>query len=608
MEPGLRARPESAEGLAESAPSRLWGDLLVTFGGEAGPLPSRDESAAWQRASQEAPWELSWQAPGSRWRGYPVTTLQAPPWRLWLVGELYGAATDTDLPLGVAEGRRPANDLNGHVLLLGWDESRRQWHAWTNRFGTLHAYYANDGSRAAIGTFSPAVAGFASRRRLDWMALASFSAFGFFSNDSTFFDDTRILPPASHSVFDERGFLVSQNRYWEWNHRPDRTRSFPDTVAEFGAVFETVLDEQTTTGRVAVPISGGLDSRSTVAALTRPGHPQGGARLWTYSYGYGERSVETRIASKIAVARNLPFLSLTVEPYLFERLAEVLSCVEGFQDLTQTRQAVVSGMLGEKADAVVAAHLGDVWLDDMGFPEGGPSGANAVVNHAIKKIEKRGGSWLLANLVACRVREKPGAILRKIVEDGVERLRAIEDPDFRVKAFKFEQWAFRWTLASIRMYQAGAFPRLPFCDTRLADFFATVPTEFVRGRRLQIEYLKRFAPDLARIKWQACDTNLFRLPHFRTWLLPARAAKKAIRLLAARPAPERNWEVQFLGDAGRRSLETHLLSPGRKLHDLIAPAQVRSLLDAFFATPLENGRGYTVSMLLTFSAWLEAYG
>ena len=65
------------------------------------------------------------------------------------------------------------------------------------------------------------------------------------------------------------------------------------------------------------------------------------------------------------------------------------------------------------------------------------------------------------------------------------------------------------------MYQAGAFPRLPFYDTRLADFFATVPTAFVKGRRLQIDYLKRFAPDLARIKWQAYDTNLYRYPLLR---------------------------------------------------------------------------------------------
>ena len=70
------------------------------------------------------------------------------------------------------------------------------------------------------------------------------------------------------------------------------------------------------------------------------------------------------------------------------------------------------------------------------------------------------------------------------------------------------------------MFQPGAFPRLPFYDTRLSDFFCTVPSEFVSQRRLQIDYLKNFAPDLARIKWQVYDTNLYRHQHFQRGWFP----------------------------------------------------------------------------------------
>jgi hypothetical protein len=229
-----------------------------------------------------------------------------------------------------------------------------------------------------------------------------------------------------------------------------------------------------------------------------------------------------------------------------------------------------------------------------------------VTDHALAKIFKRGRAWLLQTVVEPRTKEPAEPRLRKIVAGELARLEGLEDPDFRVKAFKTDQWSFRWTLASIRMYQAGAFQRLPFYDTRLTDFFAGVPTAFVEGRRLQIDYLKRFAPDLARIEWQAYGTNLYRVAHFDTWLLPARAVKKAMRALSGRPVPERNWEVQFLGENGRRGLERQLLAPGRQLHAFVDPRDVRSLLDAFFASPVEDGRGYTVSMLLTFGAMLEA--
>ena len=33
--------------------------------------------------------------------------------------------------------------------------------------------------------------------------------------------------------------------------------------------------------------------------------------------------------------------------------------------------------------------------------------------------------------------------------------------------------SFRWTTTSLRMFQAAAFPRLPFYDTRMADFFSS---------------------------------------------------------------------------------------------------------------------------------------
>ena len=502
-------------------------------------------------------------------------------------------------------GDRPARDLNGHLLLLGWNAAERRWHAWTDRFGTLHAYRAAGAGRSSLGTRFSSVAGAASERRLDWDAIAGFFAFGFFPEDRTFFEDVRILRPASHSVFDETGTFVSSERYAEWSHRPDTRRSYADTVDAFAAAFHDVLDEMSEErGRLAVPISGGLDSRSTVAALTRPGR-RGDAALWSYSYGYAPDSPETRIAGRVAAARGLPFRALTVGPYLFEKLDRVLACVEGFQDVTQARQAIVGDLLAHESDAVLAAHWGDVWLDDMGAGEA-PLPEGAVVDHALAKISKRGRGWLLDKLVAPRRKEPADPLLREFVAGELRRVGDIEEPDFRVKAFKTEQWSFRWTLASIRMYQAGAFPRLPFYDTRLTDFFATVPTAFMKDRGLQIDYLKRFAPDLARIQWQAYGTNLYRLPHYRTWTLPARAARKALRVLSGRGPAERNWEVQFLSAGGRRALEQRLLAPGRKLHAFVDPSDVRDLLDAFFASPLEDGRGYTVSMLLTFAAVLEA--
>jgi hypothetical protein len=78
-------------------------------------------------------------------------------------------------------------------------------------------------------------------------------------------------------------------------------------------------------------------------------------------------------------------------------------------------------------------------------------------------------------------------------------------------------------------------------------------------------------------------------------------------VISRQPAIQRNWEVQFQGDSGRRGLETWLLRPGLRFHEFVAPAAVRGLLDDFAADP-SGAKGYTVSMLLTLSAWLEHHG
>jgi hypothetical protein len=119
--------------------------------------------------------------------------------------------------------------------------------------------------------------------------------------------------------------------------------------------------------------------------------------------------------------------------------------------------------------------------------------------------------------------------------------------------------------------------------------------------------MKRHAADLAKITWQAHGANLFLYPYAKWLYLPERAAKRGWRQLRGQRVIERNWEVQFLSPRGRERLRQALESPSRRLHEFVDPAAVRALLDRFLANPFEDKRGYTVSMLLTFSEWLERY-
>jgi asparagine synthase (glutamine-hydrolysing) len=587
---------------AEPKDQQFVGDLLLVFRPGSAIFRGRNSSSPTELLAQQNEWTLYSFPQNSKWKGYPLLNFSFENWQVWVVGEIYGANNPDQTSKRVKEAIQKENltSLNGHYLLFAWNSQKREWNIWTNRLSTIHAFHTETKNGAAIGTCFGTVARTAANYDFDESGLLGFFAFGFFPQNRTYYKNVRILRPATHEIFNSSGTLISSQRYWNWSFQPDQQRSYDDTVAEFGNLLRDIMNDLCRSGRIALPISGGLDSRSAVAAAPA-------ADIWSFSYGYSADSTETKIARQIAAARNIRFDAFTINSYLMDLLPYITEAVEGFQDLTQTRQAAVNDQLRSNADYVIAAHWGDVWLDGFGLPE--KQTEDQMISHAFKKFRKKGSNWLIENVCPSFVKnESYENILTEMLRAELRNLNAIEDADFWLKALKTEQWSFRWTISSLRAYQLAVFPRLPFYDNRMIDFFNTVPSSFVKGRRMQIDYLKKFAPDLARITWQVYDANLFNYQHFDSWLLPKRILKKAGRMFSRRPVFQRNWEVQFLSESGRKSLRQYLCNgPGFKVEQFVSAQKIDTLLNEFFASPSPE-TGYPVSMLLTFAAWLENHG
>ena len=113
----------SEHAVARSAPAGgAWGDFLLCAGGDGSLQVGRAAEAAPGLPPSDS-WSLRSQAPSAGWCGYPVTVVEDAPWRLWLVGEVYGtpASGVRELLRGLAAGRTSPRELNGHLLLLGWN-------------------------------------------------------------------------------------------------------------------------------------------------------------------------------------------------------------------------------------------------------------------------------------------------------------------------------------------------------------------------------------------------------------------------------------------------------------------------------------------------------
>lgn len=547
----------------------------------------------------------SWEHKGGYWSSLPegvdhfpyFNTIGDEQYELIVLGQFYEEVDNRALLSAAIDYSTGAvnkyNDPAGHYILFLLDKRTHHVHVFTNRFGTYHAYLYKQGREACIGTFYLGLAKQASKKDLDWEGINGFLNMGYFPNDATYLKSIKILEPASYYHFDGSMQKLEQKRYWNWSEQ-EQSRSVEEYLYDFDKALSNSLDTAVKGKKVALPISGGLDSRTIAGQLTKESVTY--SDLWGYSYGFAKGPKETEVARKIAEARGIPFHYYAVPQYLFDNIDLIAESVDLFQYIDGTRQASTVGMLQERSDMVIGGHWGDVWFDKMGID------TEDQLQPYFRKIVKRGSQWFRDNLCNEYVSDSDG-MLNDYFKTAIAKYDHLSSPDLKMKAYKTDQWSFRWTLASIRMYQAGAMPVLPFYDKHVADTLINVPTELLQGRELQIEYIKKYHKDLAKIVWQEYDANLYNYKLFNNRNLIYRAVAKAKRTLSPGKFISRNWELFYLNENGRKQLEKILLD-NPKLTDIVSKEKIKGIIEDLYRDP-SAANGYTISMLHTFAQFVR---
>ena len=234
-------------------------------------------------------------SPDEGWHGFPLTTCTDDRWQIWALGEFYGNPHPN-----LSHALETSADLNGHFIIFGYEKHKKRWHILTDRFGTVHAYLANDGKRVALGTFSPSVAESASTKQLDWAIEASSNSA--FPQQHNLWRDLQVfrLPPTPSSTQ-----MVSSSASAQPGHgiaRPD-----PALISKHWLrlkLFHTVILERPRE-RFAVPISGGLDRSTLIPSPIKPP----AENLFSSAYEIIRSDV---IARQLAKTRSLNLQTWTI--------------------------------------------------------------------------------------------------------------------------------------------------------------------------------------------------------------------------------------------------------------------------------------------------------
>ena len=434
---------------------------------------------------------------------------------------------------------------------------------------------------------------------LDLKAICIFSAIGFFLDDDTYWNNKKVLRPASHHKFAEDAILETSESYFKWHYSP-RNISFSQALEEFTALFETIIKEQTEGQKVILPLSGGLDSRTQATALHYLK-----ADVSSYSYEFENGYPETKIARQIAATCGFDFQSFKIKKgYLWKNLDALVKLNGCYSDFTSPRQMAVIEEFSKLGDVFSLGHWGDVLFDSYKCPELTHDGQ---VLFLYTKLVKRGGlefaetlwnSWSIDGDFKSYLLDRISKALHTI---------GIEDTNAKLRVFKSKYWAPRWTSVNLSVFQSVKPITLPYYDNRMCEFICTLPEAYLEDRQLQIAYIKKRNPDLAKLTWQDHRPfNLYSYSKNKTpYNLPFRLKNKALRTLKSvvgKPYVQRNWELQFLGDENRNRLESVLSST--KLNQWIPEELIQNYLFNFYhKDALQNA--HPVNMLLVLAKFHE---
>jgi asparagine synthetase B (glutamine-hydrolysing) len=433
--------------------------------------------------------------------------------------------------------------------------------------------------------------------KLDLKAICIFAAAGFFLDQDSYYIGIKALPPASKYELNEDKISNIQS-YFSWHYSP-ADLSLESATEQFQVLLEAIVKKQCVGKKMILPLSGGLDSRSLAAAARH--HKD----IYTYSYEFENGEKETWYSEQIAKAEHFPFKKYIIKAgYLWpviERLGQTNICTSEF---THPRQMAVIDALKNAGDTFLLGHWGDVLFDGMGVE--GTISFDEQVEVLYKKVLKKGGKELGKALWEhWGLEGNFDDYLKNRISDLHKNIK-IEDANARIRAFKSMYWAPRWTSTNFSIFSKDHELALPYYDDRMCRFICTIPEHLLADRQIQIEYMKKFAPELARIERQGFGLDLYNFQHFDKWHnIPNRVMQRVKRVSWTGKKVQRNWEIQFVGQENEQHLEEYLYQ-NSPFNELIDPSIVRKFHQHF----KEDGIYYShpLSLLLTLSVFCKLTG
>jgi asparagine synthase (glutamine-hydrolysing) len=390
-------------------------------------------------------------------------------------------------------------ELNGSFSLVIWDEKNQKLLIANDRYGSRPLYYAhNDGRLLFASEVKAFLQDETFKKEINHEAVAEFFTFEYILENKTFFKGINLLPPAS--IFTYKNGQSSIKPYWDFEFVEEYDKPEEYYVKKLVSAFKKAVERRMIGNhRFAVSLSGGLDSRTILAAIDKKYFP-----IFTFTYGVPGCD-EAKIAKEVANKRGTVHKFFELKPEYFTSFAEKgVWVTDGMFNIYHPQSIGILEKI--KRDVDIAFHglggdnfLGGLWLNSRILKI---KNNDLLYNKIYKKVNILFREEDMQYLFSKTYYSKIKGLAFKSLERVLSRAKA-KHPGNISDYFIFKNRITRFLTPALMYTPRIQFEdRTPFCDNDFVDVALSIPPEMRLNHRIYIKFFKQISPELAKIPYE----------------------------------------------------------------------------------------------------------
>jgi len=498
--------------------------------------------------------------------------------------------------------------LEGSFLIAGYDADDDRFLVATDKLGCRPCYYSTQNG-LTFGSELKGLLPYLDEWELDLQAVSDLLLMGHLWGEKTLLREVNTLPPSSLLEFEDGEMSV--RRYWKCNYetKSPRNQYLQELIRRYRSAVGDISD--TMHGTVGLYLSGGLDSRSLAAALSRNARSDDSFdALLGFTYDANPAGGgNPRLAQQVAGALGMDIDEIELTPNRF------LENLERTVDLTD-------GMINWSSMVNLASAF-QIASDSTNFLLEG-AGQGELIGHHLRQyhftdcdsaVESMYESERSASASAVRSVLAPNldpfATFESVAADSPESTTAGKILDAH-----FQNYYGRFTLASNKIARSRFGTRVPFVDGDFLQHAARMPLSYRMGTFPLTDGKIPYGATKPKLELiRTLDGELARIPYERTSVRPSRPLAVHVMGFVTSTAWSRLRDQTTYG--GRRMFDEWYRrnSDLRKyLNGLLDDARSRPFFDEATIRDLQRDhlmeRAHNmnlISPITTLECWLQMY-